>query len=171
MEFEFWVKEGLKKVTLERKEDRYIFSDGQTSFEADVRYISPHQLSVLVHGRSHQVFLAREGENRFVCVDGQEFCIREPSEDREEFKRGEERTPEGMLLVKAPMPGKVIKVNVGENESVRKNQTLAIVEAMKMENEIKASVEARVKKIHIREGDLVDSDKPLIELEPASTSS
>ncbi len=62
------------------------------------------------------------------------------------------------------MPGKVIKVSVSENETVRKNQTLAIVEAMKMENEIKSSIEGYVKKIFVSAGDLVDSEKPLIEL-------
>jgi biotin carboxyl carrier protein len=49
---------------------------------------------------------------------------------------------------------------------VRKNQTLVIVEAMKMENEIKSGIEGIVKKIHVLAGDLVDSEKPLIELEP-----
>jgi biotin carboxyl carrier protein len=68
-------------------------------------------------------------------------------------------------VVKAPMPGKIIKVYVKEKEEVRKNQTLAIVEAMKMENEIKSTIDGLVKKIHVAEGDLVDSDMPIIELE------
>ena len=66
------------------------------------------------------------------------------------------------------MPGKVIKINVSENEKVRKNQTLAIVEAMKMENEIKSSIDGTVKKIFAADGDLVDSENPLIELEKTS---
>ena len=69
-------------------------------------------------------------------------------------------------MVKAPMPGKVIKTCVSVNDEVRKNQTLAIVEAMKMENEIKASVDGTIKEIHVAAGDLVDSEMPLIELEP-----
>jgi biotin carboxyl carrier protein len=55
---------------------------------------------------------------------------------------------------------------VAEKEAVRKNQTLAIVEAMKMENEIKSPLEGFVKKIYVAAGDLVDSEKPLLELEP-----
>ena len=62
------------------------------------------------------------------------------------------------------MPGKVIKINVTENEDVRKNQTLAVVEAMKMENEIKSSVEGLVGKIFVNPGELVDSEKILMEL-------
>jgi biotin carboxyl carrier protein len=64
------------------------------------------------------------------------------------------------------MPGKVIKINVSENEEVRKNQTLAIVEAMKMENEIKSSIDGRVKKVLVSVGELVDSENTLIELAP-----
>jgi len=48
-----------------------------------------------------------------------------------------------------------------------KIKTLAIVEAMKMENEIKASVDGRIEVIHVSAGDLVDSEMPLIELEPS----
>ena len=99
-------------------------------------------------------------------IDGLQFVVKEPTEQVEGFRKGEEITSEGTLLVKAPMPGKVIKVCVSEKAEVRKNQTLAIVEAMKMENEIKASVDGTIKKIHVSAGDLVDSEMPLIELEP-----
>jgi biotin carboxyl carrier protein len=63
------------------------------------------------------------------------------------------------------MPGKVIKVNVTEGQEVRKNQSLVIVEAMKMENEIRAAAEGVVKRIYVSAGELVDSEKTLIELE------
>ena len=64
------------------------------------------------------------------------------------------------------MPGKVTKVPVSEGQEVRKNQTLVIVEAMKMENEIKASIDGVVKKVHVAVGDLVDAERPLVEVEP-----
>jgi biotin carboxyl carrier protein len=63
------------------------------------------------------------------------------------------------------MPGKVTKIAVVEGENVRKNQTLVIVEAMKMENEIKTAIDGVVTKIHVAVGDLVDSERPLIEVE------
>ena len=50
------------------------------------------------------------------------------------------------------MPGKVIKIPVNIGESVRKGQTLIILEAMKMENEIKASFDGIVKEIHSQRG-------------------
>jgi biotin carboxyl carrier protein len=63
------------------------------------------------------------------------------------------------------MPGKVIQVFVTEGETVRKNRTLLIVEAMKMENEIKSGRDGVVKKIHVAAGELVDAARPLIEIE------
>lgn len=167
MEFEFLMDNVLQKISLEKKDGRYVFSDSETDHDADIRYVSPNQISILIDGVSHRIFIARDGETRYVFFAGRQFVIKEPTEDAESFREGEERTTEGTLLVKAPMPGKVIKVIVTENEKVRKNQTLAIVEAMKMENEIKSSVDGAVKAIHIAAGDLVDSDMPLIELEPS----
>jgi biotin carboxyl carrier protein len=60
---------------------------------------------------------------------------------------------------------KVIKFYVAEGDKVRKNQTLAVVEAMKMENELKSPGDGTVKKIHTSAGDLVDTNKPLLEIE------
>jgi biotin carboxyl carrier protein len=169
VEFEFLINDVLQKIAVEKKENHFVFSDGIKTFEADVQHVSANQISILVEDRSYLVYYAQDKDNRYFYIDGQQFIVKEPSEEGvESFRLGEERTSEGTLLVKAPMPGKVIKVNVVEKDAVRKNQTLAIVEAMKMENEIKASVDGRIKKIHVSAGDLVDSEKPLIELEPAS---
>lgn len=164
MHFEFLVDSTLHKIFLEKKENVFIVSDGEKTFEADIRFISANAVSILIEGRSHLVYIAREKDKKYFYLDGQQFIIQEPSRERESFQPGEEKTKGADLLVKAPMPGKVIKINVSEKEEVRKNQTLAIVEAMKMENEIKSSIEGYVKKIFVSAGDLVDSERPLIEL-------
>ncbi len=164
MDFEFLVDNTLHKIFLEKKENVFIVSDGEKTFEADIRFISANAVSILIEGRSHLVYIAREKDKKYFYLDGQQFIVQEPSRERESFQAGEEKTKDVELLIKAPMPGKVIKINVSEKEEVRKNQTLAIVEAMKMENEIKSSIEGYVKKIFVSAGDLVDSERPLIEL-------
>ncbi len=166
MEFEFLLNDVLQKISLKKKEDVYVFYDGEKTYEADIQRISPHQISVLIDDVSYRIYTAKDKDNRHFLIDGQQFVVKEPTEQVEGFRMGEEKTSEGTLLVKAPMPGKVIKICVSEKDAVRKNQTLAIVEAMKMENEIKASVDGTIKEIHVTAGDLVDSEKPLIELEP-----
>ncbi len=65
----------------------------------------------------------------------------------------------------APMPGKVIKVNVSEGDSVKRGSVLLIVEAMKMENNITATHDAIVEKVAVAEGDMVDTDVQLVVLQ------
>jgi pyruvate carboxylase subunit B len=166
VEFEFLLNDVLQKISLEKKEGFYVFFDGQKTYEADIQHISSHQISILIDDVSYRVFIAKDKENRYFVIDGQQFVVKEPTEEVEGFHKEEERTAEGTFLVKAPMPGKVIKICVSEKDEVRKNQTLTIVEAMKMENEIKAPMDGTIKEIHVSAGDLVDSEMPLIELEP-----
>jgi 3-methylcrotonyl-CoA carboxylase alpha subunit len=64
----------------------------------------------------------------------------------------------------APMPGKVIKIHVNEGQEVNRGSILMVVEAMKMENNIVASSHARVDKLNVKEGDMVDSKTQLIHL-------
>ena len=68
----------------------------------------------------------------------------------------------GELLTK--MPGKIIKVFIKELEKIKKGQTLIILEAMKMENEIKAGMDGIVKKIHIKEGDILEENVLMVEV-------
>jgi biotin carboxyl carrier protein len=164
VEFEFLIDNKAHRVTLEKKENIFIVSDGENRIEADVRYISPNTLSLLIKGRSYKVYFARDKDKRYFSLDGEQFIVQESSEGAEDVREDGGEPQEDEFLVRAPMPGKVIKINVSEKEDIRKNQTLAIVEAMKMENEIKSTIEGYVKKIFVSAGDLVDSENPIIEL-------
>lgn len=165
MDFDFLVDDVIHKISIVKKENTFVVSEGERAFKADMRFVSPNTISIIIEGHSFQVYFAHDKDKRYIYVNGQEFVVQEPSESSESFQKGEEKGQEDKLVVKAPMPGKVIKINVSEKEEVRKNQTLAIVEAMKMENEIKSFIDGYVKAIYVSPGDLVDSEKPLIELD------
>jgi biotin carboxyl carrier protein len=62
------------------------------------------------------------------------------------------------------MPGLIVRVEVSVNDIVTPGQGLAIVEAMKMENELTADVAARVSAVHVAPGDAVERDQVLVEL-------
>ena len=165
MDYEFLIDDVLKKISLEKREGRFLVKDEDSTFEADIQYISPQVISILIGEKSFRVYVVKDNDKRYVYFQGQNLTVQEPTDDSGSGLAGVEGAQEDELVVKAPMPGKVIKISVKEKEEVRKNQTLAIVEAMKMENEIKSSIDGSVKRIHVSEGDLVDSEKPLIELE------
>jgi biotin carboxyl carrier protein len=69
------------------------------------------------------------------------------------------------------MPGKVVKINVAVGAEVRERQGVVIVEAMKMENEIRAPRAGRVANLAVREGEPVEQDQPLCELVAGAPSS
>jgi pyruvate carboxylase subunit B len=72
-------------------------------------------------------------------------------------------------IVKAPMPGLVVRVEVSAGQEVEAGAGLVVVEAMKMENELRAPQRAVVQQIHVRAGDRVEKGAPLITLSAQST--
>lgn len=69
----------------------------------------------------------------------------------------------GPRPVKAPMPGLVVRVDVEEGTAVMVGQTVAIIEAMKMENDLKADADAVVSKVHVKAGEPVEKGAVLVE--------
>ena len=70
----------------------------------------------------------------------------------------------GANTVKAPIAGKVLKISVKVGDAVKKGQSVAIVEAMKLENEIPSAFDGVVKAILVKEGDAVENGQPIVEL-------
>jgi biotin carboxyl carrier protein len=64
--------------------------------------------------------------------------------------------------IKAPMPGKILKINISVGDSVNEGDTVLILEAMKMENEIVTNSGGRVKKISVSVNDMVETDDTLV---------
>ncbi|OGD14393.1 MAG: hypothetical protein A2V76_05305 [Candidatus Aminicenantes bacterium RBG_16_63_14] len=164
-ELDFLVDGEPRKISVETKDKAFVFREGGCVLEAEVRRISANELQFRLGGRTLRAHLVRDGERTFVSVDGRDFVVSEFRPETGRRGEGDEKTAETSLRVKSPMPGKVTNIAVSEGEEVRKNQTLVIVEAMKMENEIKTAIDGVVTKIHVAVGDLVDSERPLIEVE------
>ena len=68
-------------------------------------------------------------------------------------------------LLKTSMPGRVVRLLVEEGQSVAKGDPIIVVEAMKMENEMKAPADGRIGKIHVSEGQAVEAGSALILVE------
>jgi biotin carboxyl carrier protein len=84
--------------------------------------------------------------------------VRRPSRRNDEA----EASRSGPQQVVAPMPGKIVRVLVTGGESVRARQGLVVVEAMKMENELRAGRDGTVSEIRVREGESVEAGAPLL---------
>lgn len=123
-------------------------------------------LSLLIDGKNHEVSLARASDDFDVLLENQRFRFRLLTEERARrtAARGS-RELTGRRDVKASMPGKVIDVLVKVGDRVDPRQGLLVIEAMKMENQIKSQGAGEVKEICVKPGQAVESGEVLIVLE------
>jgi len=123
-----------------------------------------HDYSLIINNKSYQLRIEPRGDKYHITIGGKDFPV-EVEDERNRLLRSltkaKKRTRE-LEIVKAPMPGLVVKVLVDVGQRVRRGQGVAIVEAMKMENEIKASTEGVVKEVRVREKDAIDKDAVLV---------
>lgn len=164
--FDFVIDGEARRISVETRGATVVVREEDHVVEAETRRVSANELLLRLGGRSVRVFLARDGERTFVAIAGRQFVVSESRAEAGRPGRTDDGAAESSLRIRAPMPGKVTKLAVSEGEEVRRNQTLVIVEAMKMENQIETSIDGVVKKVLVTVGDLVDAERVLIEVEP-----
>jgi biotin carboxyl carrier protein len=129
------------------------------------RLLSAHDgiLTLLVDGKPQRVHVASDGTRTLVAIAGQvyEFTQAQEKKLRTRQREAGRLDPE----VRSPMPGKILQVLVTEGATVESEQALVLLEAMKMENTLSAEGAARVKKVHVAPGELVELGQLLVELE------
>ncbi len=123
--------------------------------------VQPNLWSVLADGESFEVFCGTPGT---VVVNGQRFDV-EVVDPRAVRRRGAAGNVEGRQTLKASMPGKVVRVLVPEGQSVEAGQGVIVVEAMKMQNEVKSPKAGTVVKIAVAEGATVNAGDVLAVVE------
>ncbi len=123
-------------------------------------------LSLLVDGTSYSATLDERGSRGHVRLDASGFPIEILDERRLRLRRAAGRfTVEGKQTVTAPMPGKVVKVLVAPGAEVKEGQGLLVIEAMKMENELKSPKDGRLVELHVKEGQTVEGNAKLCAVE------
>jgi biotin carboxyl carrier protein len=126
--------------------------------------VEPGVYSVLMAGRSFEARVVAGPQGLEVQADGRQFHaeVRDP---RNFSRSSREALGGGRQNLVAPMPGKVIRVLVAKGDEVESGQGLVVVEAMKMQNEMKASRPGRVLEVQVRDGDTVGAGQTLVVLE------
>jgi acetyl/propionyl-CoA carboxylase alpha subunit len=124
--------------------------------DADATAISPGLYSILLHGRSFEARV-REGAGGdwIVTIDGRDFAVVISDPRRWRRRRGAALEAEGRQQVIASIPGKVVRVLVAAGQSVKAGQGLAVIEAMKMQNEVRSPKSGIVERLLVSEGQAV----------------
>jgi biotin carboxyl carrier protein len=140
------------------------------TINAEAEEISPGVYSILINGHSYEVQVSkRAGDpegytSPYVVNVGLNHYlvgIHDPRRRRYDVARLHDEGPQDIA---APMPGKIVKLLVSENQEVVRDQGLLVIEAMKMQNEIRAPRRGRVERVYAQEGSGVEAGFRLLRL-------
>jgi biotin carboxyl carrier protein len=153
---------GRRTVELERNGERWRVSmDGQ-ALDADIVEIDPHSVSILLDGRSYAVQITQPAEGILKLQTALQEYVAEVADLRAwRGRRGTTLEAQGRQQILAPMPGKVIRVLVNAGDQVEAGQGLLVVEAMKMQNEIRSPKTGTVERLLAKEGEAVTAGQTL----------
>jgi biotin carboxyl carrier protein len=134
------------------------FAVDGTVVEADARRLQDGVLSLLVEGRQYRCVL--DGDAVIVNNRRFEFLVADPRSLA--AQRGASAGAGGARSVKAPMPGRVVRVLVAVGDVVEEQQGLVAIEAMKMQNELKSPKAGKVSRVAVSVGETVAAGDVLV---------
>jgi hypothetical protein len=174
--YEIEVNGRLRQVTVQRTDDGFgVIVDGR-EYALDVARVSDHALSMLLrpgeqgrsrsrnepgigpNGRSYEVSFSPDPVTGGFQVRVGEALIPVSMNGRRRWGQREDGgAASGPQRIVAPMPGRISRVLVRKGEAVRARQPVVVIEAMKMENELRALGDGTLAEIHVQDGQSVDA--------------
>ena len=159
MRYDVDVQGRLRQVAVHRAGGAFDVSvDGRT-WRVDAARIDAQSISLILHpgAKSYDVGIARDTATGLLSVRVGTTHVAVALNGRR--RAGEERghAVSGPQRITAPMPGKVVRVPARAGDAVQARQTIVVIEAMKMENELKAGRDGIVGELHVSEGESVEA--------------
>jgi len=121
--------------------------------------------SLLVDGRSYEANVTEKPNGLDILIEGDFYNATVVDERRRSLVRQGEMPAEGTQVISAQMPGKVVAILAEQGQRVEAGQGILVLEAMKMENEIKSPIEGELKEIAVEVGNTVESGQRLAVVE------
>ena len=162
MKIEVRISNRARIVGITREADGWRISLDGEQVDADAVEIAPNIFSVLLNGKSHEVRITPAPTGALTMQTAHREFIAEVLDSR--AWRGRRHGPleaEGRQQVFAPMPGKIVRVLVQAGEKVELGQGLLVVEAMKMQNEIRSPKSGVMERLLVKEGQPVNAGEVL----------
>jgi biotin carboxyl carrier protein len=132
------------------------------TWAVDARRTGPGLWSIVIDGVSTVAEVVREDEAYLVSVGREPIRIAIEEAARSRLLRRGRAAPGTGQLVRAPMPGRVVSVAVAAGGTVVPGDALVVLEAMKMENELKATVDGTVKEVRVAPGQAVNAGDVMV---------
>ena len=134
--------------------------DGARS-DADIVRV-PGGVNIILGGRVFDLAFGGKAEARHVALGEDRVTVSVQNERARSQKRGGGMKGAASKEIRSPMPGRVVKVLVAVGDEVAPNTPVIVIEAMKMENELRATAGGKVESIHAKAGDTVEGNALLV---------
>lgn len=164
--YEFLVGDNALSVHAEKVDDTIVVKAGQNTYR--FLPVGENLFRVSHNGQTHIVAAVKSKDAIYIDIDTNVLEIRDAASAQNISSAASHNIVKDKVF--APMPGKIVKVLVKKGDTVSERQPLAVVEAMKMENQINSPASGRVKAVHFAAGDQVNTTSPIIELELEPTA-
>jgi biotin carboxyl carrier protein len=153
------------EIELIRADDKVIEAEtGGRKYILDVRAVEPGVYWLQWQNRSIEISLTPNGDAYAVSMAGKRINV-EVIDARAALRKAAHQGQIGTVELRAPMPGKVVKMLVSEGDPVETNQGLVVIEAMKMQNEIKSPKKGIVRRLGVKEMAAVNAGDLLVIVE------
>jgi biotin carboxyl carrier protein len=161
-QFEYLMEHQWVAVSLETSSNGHVARLPHRELTVDAVPLAEGSYSLLIDGSSFDVTIHRSLGHYQVTVNGVAFevSLRDPKQLGHQIGAGEDL--DGPASVRAPMPGKLVRLIVAEGDSVKEGQGVAVVEAMKMQNELRAPKSGTVERLCVVEGQAVNAGECLL---------
>ncbi|MCK4654541.1 MAG: acetyl-CoA carboxylase biotin carboxyl carrier protein subunit [Candidatus Cloacimonetes bacterium] len=161
MEYKFNFLEKTHKINLEKADDLFkvIINDKQEYNISDVE-VESNLISFKADDKLYIIYCFSYKDKTHLSIDGENYILEKDKTSK--AKTGKQQKGNSVF---SPMPGLLVKIPVSVGDKVKSGTTLAIVEAMKMQNELPSPRDGIVKKINGKEGEQVDALQVIVELE------
>ena len=162
MKFNVAINGAQRTVELEREGGRWRISFDGEAVDADAIEIAPDIFSVLLNAKSYEIRVAPTASGILTLQTGRHEFTAEISDPRAwRGRRHGTHEAEGRQQILAPMPGKIVRVLVQAGEKVVTGQGLLVVEAMKMQNEIRSPKSGTLERMLVKEDQPVNAGEVL----------
>jgi len=153
-------------VELAQKNGAWKISLDGNALDANAVEVAPNTFSVLLNGESHQVRIAPRPDGSLTLHTGlAEYHVEVTDPRSWRGRRHGTLEAKGRQQVVAAMPGKVVRLLVKQGDAVEAGQGLLVVEAMKMQNEIRSPKSGKIEKLFASEGQAVNAGEVLLWVE------
>jgi biotin carboxyl carrier protein len=147
----------IREVDIRRDGRRLIGTLDGRPVEADAVEVSPGVYSILMDDAAIEVLVETAAAGLTVVVGGRRLPVRVEDPRQWQGRRSGGVEAEGRQQVVAPMPGKVVRVLVQQGEKIEAGRGVVVVEAMKMQNEIRSPKTGTVERLSVMEGQSVSA--------------